>query len=335
MRLGLIYQPANSNSQYRAIIPMRALERRGHAVIWPKEPDVVPREFLQCDLVHCYRHTRIDDLRRLSARGVAISFDNDDNLAAAEISPQGNGLDAHRLNKRLAREMRRVATLADLTTTTTEPLAESYRAAGADNVVVIDNHLPSDMFAFGSKARHEGVVIGWVAAGEHRLDLERIPIVEALERLLDTHPQVRVLTVGVRLPLDSPRYEHIASVPFEDLLPIVSRMDIGIAPLVDTAFNRSRSNVKLKEYSSGVTTWLASPVGPYHGLGEKQGGALVGDGDWFVAIDELIRNPRKRKRLAKAVLKWAKAETIEHYAADWESEFLQASCPAHIGCERG
>jgi glycosyltransferase involved in cell wall biosynthesis len=325
MRLGVIYQPGSPNAQYRAIIPMQALEQRGHAVVWPTKPNIVPREFLQCDLVHCYRHmSRIEDLRRLSARGVAISFDNDDNFVAAEISAQGTGLDAHRQNKRIAREMRQAAMLADVTTTTSELLAESYRVAGADNVVVIGNHLPSKMSAFGSKAKHEGIVVGWVAGGEHRLDLERIPIAQALERLLETHPQLRVLTVGERLPLHSPRYEHIVSVPFIDLLKITSRMDIGIAPLADTAFNRSRSDVKLKEYSSGVTTWLASPVGPYRELGEKQGGSLVGDDDWFVAIDELVRNPRKRKRRAKAALKWAKAETIEHYAADWESEFVQA-----------
>ena len=101
------------------------------------------------------------------------------------------------------------------------------------------------------------------------------------------------------LALQSSRYEHIREVPFVDLLKVASRIDIGIAPLADTVFNRSRSNVKLKEYASGGAAWLASPVGPYRGLGEDQGGMLVEDGDWMSAIDLLIRDRRRRRRLCK------------------------------------
>ncbi len=327
MRLGVIYEPASANAYYRATIPMQALERRGHTVVWPTKADDVPlREFLGCDLVHCYRRTdRLGDLRKLSERGVAISFDNDDDFAAAEVSEGGKGLEGHRYNKELFRAMLQAARLADLTTTPNKLLAERYRSAGVDNVVVIENHLTRDMFGFGSKSKHDGVVVGWVAGREHKLDLERIPVTDALKRLLEVHPDLRILTVGVRLPLHSERYEHILDVHFHDLLKITGRMDIGIAPLADTVFNRSRSNVKLKEYSSGGAIWLASPVGPYRALGENQGGLLVADHDWFPALDELIRNPRKRKRLARRALKWAKTQTIDHHAQAWENAFLDAT----------
>lgn len=326
MRLGVIYEPSASNAYYRAVIPMQALERRGHTVAWPTKADAIPlREFLGCDLVHCYRRMdRFGDLRKLSERGVAISFDNDDDFAAAEVGAGGRGLEGRRHNKELFREILQAARLADLTTTPNQLLAERYRSAGVDNVAVIENHLQRDMFGFASKSKHEGVVVGWVAGREHKLDLERIPVTDALKRLLEVHPNLRILTVGVRLPLHSERYEHIPEVHFHDLLKITGRMDIGIAPLADTIFNRSRSNVKLKEYSSGGASWLASPVGPYRALGEQQGGLLVADDDWPSAIDELIRNPRKRKRLARRALKWAKAQTIDRYAQTWENEFLNA-----------
>jgi len=326
VRLGVIFEPRAANAQYRAVTPLRALERRGHTVVWPTKVDAVPmREFLRCDLVHCYRRMdRLGDLRKLSERGVAVSFDNDDDFAAAEVSNRGTGLEGHRYNRGLFREIIEAAKLSDVTTTPSERLAERYRAAGVESVAVIENHLERGMFGFGSRAKHDGVVVGWVAGREHKLDLERVPVADALKRLLDVHPTVRVLTVGVRLPLHSERYEHIPEVDFPDLLKVTARMDIGIAPLADTPFNRARSNVKLKEYSSTGTMWVASPVGPYQGLGEREGGLLVADDAWFSTIDELIRTPRTRKRLAKRALKWAKTQTIERHAQQWEDAFLDA-----------
>jgi hypothetical protein len=326
MRLGVIYEPHATNSAYRATMPMQVLEQRGHTVVWPTKATEVPvREFLACDLVHCYRRTdRLADLRALSQRGVAISFDNDDDYAAAEVSDRGKGLEGRRRNQQLSREMSSAARLADLMTTPSAPLAERYRAAGAENVTVIENHLRREMFGFGSRAKHDGVVVGWVAGREHKLDLERVPVADAFSRLLEVHAELRVLTIGVRLPLHSQRYEHIAEVDFGDLLKLTGRIDVGVAPLADTAFNRSRSNVKLKEYSSGGAMWLASPVGPYRELGEQQGGALVADDEWFAAIDTFLCAPRKRKRLARRALKWAQAQTLDRHAQLWENAFLDA-----------
>jgi glycosyltransferase involved in cell wall biosynthesis len=131
-----------------------------------------------------------------------------------------------------------------------------------------------------------------------------------------------VLTVGLRLPIASDRYEHITEVPFPHLLKVIGRIDIGIAPLADIRFNRFRSDVKLKEYASGAAAWLASPVGPYRTLGDREGGVLVGDDEWFAALDELIRSPRRRKQLAKRALKWAKRQTLDRHAESWEKAFL-------------
>jgi hypothetical protein len=326
MKLGVIYEPGSANAYYRAIFPMQALSRRGHSIVWPSRvADVPMREFLTCDLVHCYRRPdRLGDLRRLSDHGVAISFDNDDYLSASEFSAVGRGFMGQRYNRHAFREVLRAARLADVATTTTHLLAELYRLARVDNVVVVENHLQSDGRGFRAKSRDDGVLIGWVAGGEHGLDVERVPIVDAFEGLLDAHPRVHVLTVGVRLPLQSDRYEHILVVPFVDLLPTIGRIDIGIAPLADTAFNRSRSDVKLKEYGAGGAMWLASPVGPYVGHGEREGGQLVGDEDWFAVIDGFVRNRRRRRRLAKRAERWSRRQTIDRHVHQWEDVFREA-----------
>ncbi len=149
-------------------------------------------------------------------------------------------------------------------------------------------------------------------------------IVEALSRLLAAHSHVRVLTVGLRLPIQSDRYEHIKGIPLARLLEVTSRFDIGIAPLADNAFNRGRSTIKLKEYGGGGAAWSASPVGPYRDLGSKQGGWLVEDDGWFEALDRLVRSNRTRARLSRRALRWAKTQTVDRHAGIWESEFKRA-----------
>jgi glycosyltransferase involved in cell wall biosynthesis len=281
--------------------------------------------------VHCYRRTdRLVDLRKLSRHGVAVSFDNDDYMTALDtaVTADGTGIDSGihilRQNKRWFSESIKAARLADLTTTTSELIAERYRREGASNVVVIGNAVEPRMFGFGSRSKHEGVVIGWVAGGEHYPDLEQIPITDAIRRLLEAHPHVRLLTVGVRLPIDSQRYRHVRGIEFPELMKAIGGIDIGIAPLAETPFNRCRSDIKLKEYASGGAAWLASPVGPYRALGESEGGMLVADDGWYAALDMLIRKPRLRKRLSKRARAWAAAQTTDKFADLWEAAFEEA-----------
>lgn len=327
MKLGFVLEPEINNSFYRVVFPMRALADRGHTVPWPDQmsQDIPMRELLSCDLVHCFRREdRIADLETLAKRGVAISVDNDDDLGMTDMiggvaSFQGRVFN----NKRAARSATQ-ARLADLVTTPSPVIAEKYRTARARNVVVIENYLDPNMHCFGHSSKHDGVTVGWVAAAEHGADVAQMRIAETVARLLDAHADLRVLTFGVKLDLRSERYQHSSGVPHMDLFKALSDIDIGIAPITDSPFNRARSDVKLKEYGGGRMAWLASPVGPYLGLGPKQGGMLVRDDEWFDAIDRLIRNPLRRRRLARRALRWAKGQTIDRHAASWEAEFERA-----------
>lgn len=159
------------------------------------------------------------------------------------------------------------------------------------------------------------------------------------------------MTIGIPLKLESDRYTHVAPVPLIEtgrgtthggdpqaiavkkmeprLVRHIAEFDIGIAPLADAPFNASRSNIKLKEYASAGTPWLASALGPYLGMGEKQGGRLVGDGDWYSALMRLIDRPRERKKLAKRALKWVAGETLEDNLSLWEDALTAAMRRAH------
>lgn len=158
-----------------------------------------------------------------------------------------------------------------------------------------------------------------MASVEHGFDLAHLSIVQALQALLDAHPDLHVTTIGLRLDLRSRRYEHVAPVALRDLLRHISSFEVGIAPLSPALpLNHWRSNVKVKEYAAVGVPWLASPIGPYAGLGEKQGGRLVPDDRWHEELDRLIRDARARRKLAKRALRWGREQMLSRNVARWE-----------------
>jgi hypothetical protein len=211
----------------------------------------------------------------------------------------------------------------DLVTTPSDDLADRFEAAGASRVEVIDNYLPG-AFNRVRPQGHDGFAIGWHAASEHALDVEALGLRAVLRELLDAHPRVHVVTIGIDLGLDHPRYRREDFLPIDRLTQRLADFDLGLAPLADTPFNRGRSNVKAREYAAAGVPWLASPVGSYAHLGAEEGGRLVEDDGWFDAIDALVRGGRERSKQGKRARQWAQRETIGSMAHLWEQAFLDA-----------
>ncbi len=325
MRLGAVWEP-NSAANYRARDPMLAMQRRGHEIVWPAEDGRGDLGLLMgCDVVHVYRRAAEDTqrlLKQLATRGTAITYDNDDDFTAVpKESPdykKVGGLKGQRIHAMTVK----VGRLARRFTTTNELLAEKYRAAGVERVEVIGNYLAPD--AARPRRPHDGIVIGWIAGLDHRADVARIDILEALSTLLAKHEDVRVECIGLDLGLRE-RYRHDGFVPFVELPTRIGGFDVGIAPLADIPANRARSDIKVKEYAGSGVPWLASPVGPYRDLGEAEGGRLVPDDGWHEALDRLVSRPRERRRLARKAKRWAKRQTIDAVADRWERVFADAA----------
>jgi glycosyltransferase involved in cell wall biosynthesis len=305
---------------------MKALARRGHKVVWPPEsggPDL--NRLVACDAVHVYRRSDPETMGvvlELVRRGTPVIYDNDDDFTGVpKESPNYDRAGALRGQRAFAASVK-IARQARVVTTTSEPLAEKYQRAGAQRVEVIANYLAPDVSR--PHAKHDGIVIGWIAALEHMADAARIDIAGALERIVDKHRNVRVECIGVDLRLPE-RYRHDAIVLFPELPSRIARFDIGIAPLADLRYNRARSDIKVKEYAASGVPWLASPVGPYATLGEDEGGRLVPDEGWFEALDRLVTHARERRKLARKAKRWAKRQTIDAVADRWERVFVDAA----------
>lgn len=328
MRIAFLPDGASPNAAYRSIGPMDALAARGHEVhqLDTARIDAWPEALRWCELLHVHRvcdNGAVELARAAKQAGAAVVWDDDDDVTRPPKGMTGRGIArGHKGARRLAARGR-LFQAVDLVTTPSAVLADAFREGGAPDVQVIENYV-LDRF-LGGRLPRQGIRIGWVAGEEHRLDLEHVPLRSALERLLDAHLDVHVTTIGVRLDLASDRYAHVRVVPFAELLSRVSAFDVGVAPLSpEVGINHARSNIKLKEYAAVGVPWLASPIGPYAGLGEKQGGRLVADDRWFEELDALVRGERARRKLAKRAARWGREQLLSRNAARWEQAFAHA-----------
>jgi hypothetical protein len=76
---------------------------------------------------------------------------------------------------------------------------------------------------------------------------------------------------------------------------------IGLAPLLDTPFNRCKSALKSIDYAALGLAVLASDMAVYRGsLADGTAGQLVGNtaAAWYAGIDRLMRDPQARRALA-------------------------------------
>jgi len=329
MRIAYLSDRISGNGFYRGTGPMTALEQlRGHDVRQlPLDEDRPPLAGVR-DVDVLYVHRFCDEralklVREAKEHGAAVVWDNDDDMGASpkkSISYRAFG--GVNWERRL-QAMRRIFRLTDLVTAPSRVLAGRLAEAGAAHTAVVENHLP-DQFLDVERRPHDGVTIGWIAGLEHQVDAEQLPIRAVLQRLLDERGDVNVVTIGLGLGLRSERYRHIDVAPLFELTQEAAAFDVGIAPIADIDLNRARSNVKLKEYAAGGGAWLASPIGPYAGMGEKQGGRLVPDDRWHEELARLVDKPRERRKLAKRASKWVTGETLTAHVGDWEERFGEA-----------
>jgi glycosyltransferase involved in cell wall biosynthesis len=329
VRIAFIANPELPGGWYRGIGPMIALAARGHEIVqlWQPRKGILGELVAGCDLLHIHRAHEAEVLeivRHAKRRGIAVVYDNDDDMRAI---PKGDA--AHKdyggfAGDRALREIRRLLQQTDLAIAASLPIAERFREYGAAHVEHIENYVPDRVLDVTAPPNGTTVVAGWLAGNEHHLDIERMPLRDELGRALDANPQLVIETIGCSLKLRHDRYRHVNRLDFFDLAPQLATYDIGLAPIADIPFNRARSNIKVKEYAVLGRPWLASPVGPYAVLGEKQGGRLVADDGWAAALGRLVDKPRERRKLAKQARKWGRTQTVMENAELWERALTAA-----------
>lgn len=330
-------------SFYRCDEPARALTERGSidALSTRVMPDTL---FMDADVIVGQRITEdapTELWRRLSTGELGVRpkliYEIDDDLLNV---PESFGLLwAHHAAPRRRLNIINNIGRADAVTTTNAYLAEALQQYTDAEVHVIPNYVPERFVLPAMPERGDGpLVIGWAGSDSHREDFEQVII--PLRKTLRAH-DVDVHIVGPdytpRLRSATPRELHYAKVRHTGWIDGVPAyygaldFHVGIAPLVDNVFNRSKSDVKLKEYAARGIASVASLVGPYrhkHAGSEvphygvtaelPAGVTALSASSWLETLEYVIANPHAVAGMAELAHQWAKAHTLEAHIGEWE-----------------
>lgn len=234
------------------------------------------------------------ELRLLTARGIPYVLELDDAIFHTYS-------DHHALPVRLllGNKIERLMEKARLVIAGSEYIARHALSAGATWV----EHVPTvvDVQRYGLVfPKQDRFTIGWIGTPRtvHFLQLVEKPLREFSRR----HSDVQLLIVGAkRTPIDGIETVTVDWTEASEGQQ-VARMDVGIMPLTDGAFERGKCGYKLIQYMAASIPVMASPVGANRTIVQdgRNGFLAADDGEWIDKLEMLYRSPELRRSMGDA-----------------------------------
>jgi hypothetical protein len=273
----------------------------------------------------------------LQRSGIAVVCEIDDsfhtvpsgNPAWAEIHPK-------RSPERNARWLSEAIRHCDLLTVSTPALAARY-GAGAEHTVVLRNLIPErylsvspEPLAFLQAAAKDGstptfserdpppLVVGWPGTpSTHPGDLEvcRGAVAAAVRDTGAVFGAIGSQATALVLGIPSSHAVWRPWTTIEDYPTAVASLDVGIAPLMDSAFNRCKSALKALEYAALSVPFVHSPLPEYLWLGA--GVPAHNPRVWERELKRLLTDEAWRIELAEPGRERASGLTYERGCGDW------------------
>ena len=128
----------------------------------------------------------------------------------------------------------------------------------------------------------------------------------AIKQLLTKYSNVQLHIVGILdIPQDMKPFENqIVThdyVDWDKLPALISEVDINLAPLVDSIFNRAKSEIKWIEAALVKVPTVASKIGAFSDMViDGETGLLATDDQWFDKLEALVLSPELRQNLAES-----------------------------------
>ena len=215
------------------------------------------------------------------------------------------------------------------------------------NIYLAPNSI--DFHAWGNlkTKSKKGIRIGWAGGNGHGGDFDTIE--GAILKILAKYPKVTLVLANGPSKHGVPEWlkghKQVEYHPASEWVPILKYpkflanldLDIGIAPIIDSAFNRGKSNLKWLENSAlGIPT-VATNAGPYAECIRPGKDGLLADNDaeFFAALDLLIANRKLRKSMGLVAKERIRQDfnidkTIADYIANLQLAIDRKNIPAFV-----
>ena len=219
--------------------------------------------------------------------------------------------------------------LSDTVQVSAAELSENFEFLN-NRFVVFENQLMN----VGEFKKREGrwVTIGWGGSLSHLVDLGWIA--STMVDICRTYPNVRFSFMGsekgfeyfVDIPQEQRRYTPAGDL--NDYYRFLEGLDVGLAPLRDTAYNRCRSDVKFLEYASRGVVPVLSAISPYvKNAREGVTAFLFRDKKGLLnVLGKLVENPDLRKVTAQNAYEYVEAHRLENLHALEKVKFYNSLC---------
>ena len=215
-----------------------------------------------------------DFLEKIKKRNIRILFDVDD---------------AVYLNKRDNTNL--IASKADIVFCGSHILLEHYKKYNPNVLFVptVENPLEYNRF---KHCTYDDKIIGWIGNSGNISNLDIV--VEPINNIIKKHPEVRFHLIsnadgGI---CDKINNSYFIKWSEQTSVSELSRLTVGIMPLIDTDFNRGKCGFKLIQYMTMEKPVVGSPVGENQVIIEYGGFIAKSAYEWENYLEELLFNEK-------------------------------------------
>lgn len=313
------------SSWIHIVKPLVALHEAGRVRAWVTlECRAAPRDVCEADVVVFCRNVRPDRAELLHtavAAGVPVLYDLDDNFF--ELAPESAAGRIYAQPEQLAM-LTEYLTAASLVRVYAPPLLARAEALNSRVEMVAS---AVDLHQVRRRVKLPGGSVKLIYATSRLDDSLGQIFLPALRRLLEEEgPRVEMHFWGPRPPAELPGVRHHAVVHDYDRFFrrfSAAGFEIGLAPLADDAFHRSKTNTKFREYGACGIAGVYSDVDVYSAcVRHGETGLLVANetAAWYRALRRLVDDAALRKKIQDQ----ARTEVEEHYSQEkFEAVFLR------------
>ena len=220
------------------------------------------------------------------------------------------------VNRRIAEALKHV----DGATCPTLPLKQWLSSLTDKPVHIVPNYLPELNDKLPPIRSSAELRVGWFGGISHDGDLAQI--VPAIQNIAKSGAKIKFVFMGMRPPgLDESLYEFHEGVEARKFGPYLANLnlDLVLAPLIDTPFNRAKSVLRLAQAGVVGAAVIASPVGEYK---TSHVWRFARENEWQQAIlDFAAMTPAERSAAKHEHREWAMQfsadDNVSHIAAGW------------------